>query len=83
MYAKLKTFQATLKQSYGSMYVHFALSDGINFEQVPWRYRPSLYFVKVDVQACFDSINQDKLLEILEEILSSVYSKVWKRLNGY
>ncbi|CAK5268459.1 unnamed protein product [Mycena citricolor] len=31
---------------------------------------PKLYFVKVDVQACFDTIPQRKLLEILRNILS-------------
>ncbi|CDO70652.1 hypothetical protein BN946_scf184756.g19 [Trametes cinnabarina] len=30
---------------------------------------PKLYFVKVDVQACFDTIEQTKLLEILRELL--------------
>jgi hypothetical protein len=34
--------------------------------------RPKLYFVKVDVQACFDTIEQSKLLQILRDILSSV-----------
>ncbi|OBZ72156.1 Telomerase reverse transcriptase [Grifola frondosa] len=31
---------------------------------------PKLYFVKVDVQACFDTIEQTKLLEILREAIS-------------
>ncbi|KAG5646942.1 hypothetical protein DXG03_001665 [Asterophora parasitica] len=31
---------------------------------------PPLYFVKVDVQACFDTIEQTKLLEILRELIS-------------
>ncbi|KAF7374776.1 Telomerase reverse transcriptase [Mycena sanguinolenta] len=31
---------------------------------------PKLYFVKVDVQACFDTIPQQKLLEILRELIS-------------
>lgn len=30
---------------------------------------PKLYFVKVDVQACFDSIEQGKLLEIIRRII--------------
>ncbi|GAA5851509.1 hypothetical protein JCM8547_001116 [Rhodosporidiobolus lusitaniae] len=29
-----------------------------------------LYFVKVDVQACYDTIQQDKLLQIVEDVLS-------------
>ncbi|KAJ3515494.1 hypothetical protein NLJ89_g1720 [Agrocybe chaxingu] len=31
---------------------------------------PRLYFVKVDVQTCFDTIDQSKLLSILREIVS-------------
>ena len=34
--------------------------------------RPKLYFVKLDVQACFDTIEQTKLLEILRELISEV-----------
>ena len=34
--------------------------------------RPKLYFVKVDVQACFDTIEQSKLLQILRNVFSSV-----------
>jgi len=35
-------------------------------------YSPRLYFVKVDVQACFDSIDQTKLLHILRDLISEV-----------
>lgn len=42
---------------------------------------PKLYFVKVDVQACFDTIEQDKLLEILKDIISRVRLKVISRLH--
>ncbi|KAG5342247.1 hypothetical protein C0989_004091 [Termitomyces sp. Mn162] len=31
---------------------------------------PQLYFVKVDVQACFDTIEQSKLLDILRDLIS-------------
>lgn len=34
--------------------------------------RPKLYFVKVDVQACFDTIEQTKLLSILRDMISEV-----------
>jgi telomerase reverse transcriptase len=30
---------------------------------------PKLYFAKVDIQACFDSINQDQLLELIEQVI--------------
>ena len=33
-----------------------------------------MYFVKLDVQACFDTIEQTKLLSILREIISKVRS---------
>ncbi|KAA1081431.1 hypothetical protein PGT21_035536 [Puccinia graminis f. sp. tritici] len=31
---------------------------------------PELYFVKVDIRACFDSIQQDKILEVINGIFS-------------
>ncbi|OLL26842.1 Telomerase reverse transcriptase [Neolecta irregularis DAH-3] len=31
---------------------------------------PKLYFAKVDIQACFDTISQDQLLAIIEEMLT-------------
>ena len=34
--------------------------------------RPKLYFVKVDVQACFDTIDQGKLLDIIQSLISEV-----------
>ncbi|KAL8280819.1 hypothetical protein RQP46_006823 [Phenoliferia psychrophenolica] len=37
--------------------------------QVPGQKLPKLYFVKVDVKACFDTIKQDKVLEIIESVL--------------
>lgn len=39
--------------------------------------RPKLYFVKLDVQACFDSIDQTKLLQILRQIISEVLRFEW------
>ncbi|GAA5841755.1 hypothetical protein JCM5353_007420 [Sporobolomyces roseus] len=39
---------------------------------------PELYFVKVDVKACFDTIKQDKLLELVEEILSDTLYYIQK-----
>jgi telomerase reverse transcriptase len=32
-----------------------------------------LYFCKVDIKACFDSIRQDVLLPILEDIIKEVH----------
>ncbi|GAA5971226.1 hypothetical protein JCM11641_004195 [Rhodosporidiobolus odoratus] len=39
---------------------------------------PQLYFVKVDVRACYDTIQQDKLLGIVEEVLSEAVYWVQK-----
>ena len=36
------------------------------------RFRPRLYFVKMDVRACFDTIEQGKLLEILRKVIEEV-----------
>lgn len=33
---------------------------------------PKLYFVKVDVRAAYDTIQQDKLLQIVEAVLEEV-----------
>lgn len=34
--------------------------------------RPKLYFVKVDVRAAYDTIKQDKLLQIVDDLLTEV-----------
>lgn len=34
--------------------------------------RPQLYFIKTDIKAAFDSIKQDKMLEMLEDMLRQV-----------
>ncbi|GAA5826431.1 hypothetical protein JCM11251_002363 [Rhodosporidiobolus azoricus] len=39
-------------------------------EENEGRQLPKLYFVKVDVRACYDTIQQDKLLAIVEDVLS-------------
>lgn len=46
------------------------------------RSRPKLYFVKVDVRACFDTIEQGKLLEILRKVIeeASISSSVRRAL---
>ncbi|GAA6017246.1 hypothetical protein JCM11491_001868 [Sporobolomyces phaffii] len=62
IYAKLKQYKASL----------FAGNeDGIGE-------LPELYFVKVDVKSCFDTIKQDKLLALVEEILSETLYYIQK-----
>ncbi|KAL4072692.1 hypothetical protein V8B97DRAFT_339516 [Scleroderma yunnanense] len=39
-------------------------------EQYPHGNFPKFYFVKVDVQACFDTIEQSTLLNILKHLIS-------------
>lgn len=36
-----------------------------------WQPGTSLYFAKVDIQSCFDSIPQDKALQLLQDILAA------------
>ncbi|GAA5952834.1 hypothetical protein JCM3765_002979 [Sporobolomyces pararoseus] len=54
IYAKLKEYKTRLLES-----------DGSETGELP-----ELYFVKVDVKSCFDTIKQDKLLALVEVILS-------------
>ncbi|VDB94295.1 unnamed protein product [Peniophora sp. CBMAI 1063] len=54
IYGLLKDYKLRLQARYG---VH----------EATW---PKLYFVKVDVQACFDTIEQTKLLRLLRDIIS-------------
>lgn len=39
--------------------------------------RPRVYFVKMDIKAAFDTIKQDKVLEVVAELLDKV--KIWNR----
>ena len=72
IYKKLKVFKARLQQDYASeeLLVYFCRSAYWALTIIPAR--PKLYFVKMDVQACFDTIDQTKLLEILIQILREV-----------
>ena len=42
---------------------------------------PTLYFAKVDVKACFDTIEQGKLLEIISTLLTEVTPSVANAYN--
>jgi telomerase reverse transcriptase len=70
IYVQLKEFKERLLRVNDDLYVsslNFSLA--LNLMQSD---RPKLYFVKVDVQACFDTIEQTKLLEIIRELLFEV-----------
>ena len=43
-------------------------------DAVDTAHSPKLYFVKLDVQACFDTIEQSKLLGILKNLITEVGS---------
>lgn len=49
--------------------------------------RPNVYMVKVDIKKSFDSINQEKLLDILKSLLNEVCVKLLTvvafQLNGW
>jgi telomerase reverse transcriptase len=36
--------------------------------------RPRLYFVKMDIRAAFDTINQDKVLQVIDSLLDEDYN---------
>lgn len=40
--------------------------------------RPKFYFVKVDIRACFDTIEHGKLLDVIEGVLQEVSDCVLK-----
>lgn len=52
------------------IYTRFVKLKGELLKDTPSDTLPELYFVKVDVQACFDSIEQTKLLTILHNVIS-------------
>ena len=61
----------------GALYVNVPVKQGSLISMHPHLDRPKLYFVKLDVQACFDTIDQTKLLQILRLIISEVHSFVF------
>ncbi len=73
VYMKLKAYKTRLLSSSlsGKLCVRSILCDGVILQRRDSN-RPKLYFVKLDVQACFDTIEQTKLLQILRTILSEV-----------
>ena len=72
IYLKLKDFKSRLPlSSNGSLSEYLYLVERTTSDHSS-RFRPHLYFVKVDVQACFDSIDQAKLLEILRQLILEV-----------
>lgn len=72
VYTKLRAFKLSLlERNSNKMYVWGCYNT---LRKVHISVRPKLYFVKLDVQACFDTIEQDKLLNILRNIISEVGS---------
>lgn len=76
LYAKLKAFKSQLSGPNGakklSVYIRSCAILRHSAERRHPQYRPQLYFVKLDVQACFDTITQAKLIQILRDIISEV-----------
>ncbi|KAJ6147666.1 Telomere reverse transcriptase [Penicillium chrysogenum] len=47
------------------------LSKGLPLGSNPWQSKlPQMYFVKLDIKACFDTIPQKKLLDLIAELVS-------------
>ena len=71
IYERLKKFKTELLKDIPSGKLYDLLIE-LRFVTKPPIYSPKLYFVKVDVQACFDSIEQSTLLKILRNVISDV-----------
>lgn len=41
-------------------------------------HRPSLYFVKMDIKAAFDTIKQNKMLDIISRVLDKVSTPLYR-----
>jgi hypothetical protein len=63
MYTKLKDFQQLRANRGWSLYTP-RIGKCLTFS------RP-LYFARVDIKSCFDTINQDKLLDIIYRVIRS------------
>lgn len=65
IYSHIKTFKSNLKPEYVlALLSQFHLLNHLDSEKI--------YFVKCDVQSCFDTITQDKLLEVIKNVLQDV-----------
>lgn len=69
MHPRLKKFKKQLAQQ-------LPLSGPRNFGDLP-----RLYFVKLDIQACFDTIPQQKLLQVVEELVSQENYHITKHVE--
>ncbi|KAJ5442593.1 reverse transcriptase [Penicillium cf. griseofulvum] len=48
----------------------------------PWRSKlPPMYFVKLDIKACFDTIPQKRLLDLIEELVSEESYRISKYME--
>jgi len=69
MHPRLKGFKKQLAQQ-------MPLSSSKNFGELP-----RLYFVKLDIQACFDTIPQQRLLQLVEELVSQETYHITKHVE--
>ena len=72
VYMKLKAFKSRLLEHSPEGKLCVCVHSNIRQPLRRFGRRPKLYFVKVDVQACFDTIEQSKLLEIIKDAISEV-----------
>jgi hypothetical protein len=69
IYGAIKAFKASLVKPGQKLSILLLYNSSYGTYEVC---RPKFYFVKVDVRGCFDTIEQDKLLDILADILLEV-----------
>ena len=69
IYRQVKTYKRRIGKFTGAQYD--CLAQTVR-RHIYLTIRPKIYMVKVDIATCFDSIKQDKLLDILQKILVEV-----------
>jgi len=68
IFTPIQDLKNELHKLHGDLYVHIGLRSLSSAKPL----RPHLYFVKMDITAAFDTIKQDKMLQIVSDILDKV-----------
>ena len=79
IHPRLKAFKERIKGASRKMSISTRLGGQTTDFCFP--HRPRLWFVKVDVKACFDTIDQGKVLEIMKNLISEVSPRLYKYLS--
>lgn len=72
IFPPLQKLKCDLTKKHGNLYETCLMSWFLDADSFARCRRPQLYFIKTDIKAAFDSIKQDKMLEMLEDMLRQV-----------